>query len=203
MDHNELIGELLQALTNDVQELKTWTKKQPSTSPDYTTQLQQLNGNLDRLRQQMTTPASSPAPVVDLNPLRTQLDRIEDRIQKSPEYRAGEWVKWGALATGVMAVLLAITTILAYQWKTERDEWEASSHWATWRLRYTKQVDPQFYNFVESKFAKDAQQTGIWIEQQEQADAKREAARRAQEQAAAMNAQADKLEGKKKSRKNS
>ena len=61
-----------------------------------------------------------------------------------------------------------------------------------------RQVNAEYATKLDGVFASDSvsEPNKVWIIQQEQADATREAARRAAEQAKAMNAQADKLEGK-------
>ena len=196
MDHSELITELLQALTNDVDGLKKWTKQVPTTpAPDYRANLDRMTTAIEQLRQQSKTP---PPAVVDTGAIRAQLARIEQASHQHPEYRMSQYVRYGSYAFGIMVILLVLTTSFAVRWKLDSDRWESSSNWALWRLRYTKQANPDFYNFVEAKFDKEADKVGEWILQQEQADATREAAQKAQAQAAAMNAQADELEGKKK-----
>ena len=196
MDHSELITELLQALTNDVDGLKKWTKQVPTTpAPDYRANLDRMTTAIEQLRQQSKTP--TPA-VVDTGVISAQLARIEQAGKQHPEYRMSQYVRYGAYAFGIMVILLVLTTTFAVRWKLDSDRWESANNWAVWRLRYTKQANPDFYNFVEAKFDKEADKVGEWIIQQEQADASREAAQKAQAQAAAMNAQADKLEGKRK-----
>ena len=194
MDNTELITELLQALTNDVDGLKKWAKQVPTTpAPDYGAKLDRLTSAIDQLRQQSKTPAPA---VIDTGAISTQLARIEQRIQKSPEYRAGQYVRWGAYASGLMVVLLMSMTGLALKWKVERDKFEVSD----WKWRAVRQEQNQYGTKLDGMFATDstAQRSQQWILEQEQADATREAARQAAEQAATMNAQADKLEGKKK-----
>ena len=194
MDNTELITELLQALTNDVDGLKKWAKQVPTTpAPDYRAKLDQMASAIEQLRQQSKAPA-----VIDTGAISAQLTRIEQASRQRPEYRMSQYVKWGAYTFGIMVILLVVATSLAVRWKLDSDRWESSSSWAMWRLRYTKQANPHFYNLVEAKFDKEPDKVGEWIIQQEQADATREAAQKAQAQAAAMNAQADKLEGKKR-----
>ena len=196
MDNTELITELLQALTNDVDGLKKWAKQVPTTpAPDYRAKLDQMASAIEQLRQQSKAPAPA---VIDTDAISAQLTRIEQASRQRPEYRMSQYVKWGAYTFGIMVILLVVATSLAVRWKLDSDRWESSSSWAMWRLRYTKQANPHFYNLVEAKFDKEPDKVGEWIIQQEQADATREAAQKAQAQAAAMNAQADKLEGKKR-----
>lgn len=196
MDNTELITELLQALTNDVDGLKKWAKQVPTTpAPDYRAKLDQMASAIEQLRQQSKAPAPA---VIDTDAISAQLTRIEQASRQRPEYRMSQYVKWGAYTFGIMVILLVVATSFAVRWKLDSNEWESSNNWATWRVRYLKQVDPQFYDLMNTKFAKEADITGQWIMEQEQADATREAAQKAQAQAAAMNAQADKLEGKKK-----
>lgn len=194
MDNTELITELLQALTNDVDGLKKWAKQVPTTpAPDHQANLDQLTTAIEQLRQQNKT--SAPA-LIDTGAINAQLARIEQRIQKSPEYRAGQYVKWGAYASGLMVVLLMSMTGLALKWKVERDKFEVSD----WKWRAVSQEQGQYGTKLDGMFATDstAQRSQQWILEQEQADATREAAQKAQAKAAAMNAQADKLEGKKR-----
>jgi len=196
MDNTELITELLQALTNDVDGLKKWAKQVPTTpAPDYQANLDRMATAIEQLRQQSKTPAPA---VIDTGAISAQLTRIEQASRQHPEYRMSQYVRYGAYAFGIMVILLVMATTFAVRWKLDSDRWESSNSWAMWRLRYTKQANPDFYNFVEAKFDKEPDKVGEWIIQQEQADATREAAQKAQAQAAAMNAQADELEGKKK-----
>ena len=95
---------------------------------------------------------------------------------------------------GLMIVLVVGLTWLALDWKGERDEFRSAYWQADWRVRYTKQANPDYYSFMEAQF-KD---TAIykWIGEQEEADQKRALAREAAEQAKALSRQANELEGK-------
>ncbi len=191
MDTNELIGELLDGLTNDVKALKTQLAKLPTQAPvDYRPQLEALARSVQELPGKLAPPAAA----VDLSPVLSRLDRIEHQQRQRPEYRMSEYVRYGGYAFGVMVVLLATMTWLALSWRSERDEYAQAYSHDNWRVRYTRQANPEYYSFMEAKF-KDAELIK-WIREQEEADERRELARQAQEQAKAMNAQADQLEGK-------
>jgi hypothetical protein len=99
--------------------------------------------------------------------------------------------------TGLLVVSLLTTGILAYyatKWKNERDAFEVSD----WKWRVVRQEGEEYALRIDNAFSSDSigERYKKRILEMEQADATREAARRAAEQAKAMNAQADKLEGK-------
>ena len=194
MKQEDLISELLQALTNDVQGLKKQVDKLPTQAPaDYRANIERLAQAVQELRQ---TPKPAAA-AIDLSPITARLDRIEQQSRQRPEYKMSQYVQYGAYAFGLMVVLLVVMTWFALDWKGERDKYQQAYTHDNWRVRYTEQANPDYYAYMEGMFSKEPAKVQQWIEEQEQADAAREAARRAAEQAAAMNAQADKLEGKK------
>lgn len=134
---------------------------------------------------------------MDLSPVTARLDRIDYQSRQRPEYKMSQYVQYGAYAFGLMVVLVIGLIWYGLSWKRERDDYARSYNVADWRLRYLKQADPEYYQVIQGKFNQDANGTGRWIEEQEQADQKREAARQAAEQAAALTKQANQLEGKK------
>lgn len=105
-----------------------------------------------------------------------------------------QYLQVGAYGFGVMVILLATASWLALDWRSERDKYMEAFAADNWRVRYTKQADPGYYSFMETKF-KDQ---GIyqWISEQEEADQKRELAREAAEQAKSLSRQANELERK-------
>jgi hypothetical protein len=192
MDNSELIGELLEALTKDVKALSLRVEKLPTTAPaDYRREIERLSKALEQLQNE---PKSAPA-VVDLSPITTRLERIEHLSRQRPEYRMSQYVQYGAYAFGLMVVLLATSVWFALSWRSEREEYAQAYSENNWRVRYTQQANPDYYNFMEGKFAKDPD-VYQWIAEQEQADEKRELAQRAADQAKALSDQANKLEGK-------
>jgi hypothetical protein len=128
-----------------------------------------------------------------------ELRAIRQEILKSPANRINKAVQYG---TGLLVVSLLTTGLLAYyatKWKNERDAFEVSD----WKWRAVRQDGEDYSIRMDNAFNSDSAGESYKkrIVEMEQADATREAARRAAEQAKAMNAQADELEGKKKRRK--
>ncbi len=194
MNDSELVGELLQALINEVQALRKRVEKLPTDSPtDYRPSLEGLTKAVQALQQG----AKQVVPVVDLSPITARLDNLDYNSRQRPEYTLSRYVQYGGYAFGLMVILLATVTWFAIDWRQERDTYAKNYTWADWRLRYLKQAEPLYYESIEVRFDKDANGVGRWIEQQEQADATRAAARKAAEQAAALTKQANRLEGKK------
>lgn len=194
-----LLTELMQGITRDVAALKTMVSNQPQPAApvDVRPTLEQVAQALQGVRQDVRQLASKPAPTEGAPDLRAQLEVLRQELRQRPEYRMSRYVQYGAYAFGLMVVLLVGISWLAFDWRQERDQYAQSYTWANWRLRYLKQAEPQYYQAIEGKFNADANGVGQWIEQQEQADATREAARQAAEQAAALTKQANQLEGKK------
>ena len=196
MNQDELISELLQALTNDVQKLSQQVGKLPTQPPaDYRDNIEKLAQAVQELRQQSAKPAPA---AVDLSPITAQLTRMEGQFRQRPEYKMSQYVQYGAYTFGLMVVLLVASVWFALSWKGERDNYQQAYEHDNWRVRYTEQANPDYYAYMEGVFSKEPQKIYQWVEEQEQADASRAAAKKAAEQAAAMNAQADELEGKKK-----
>lgn len=191
MDESQLITELLAGLAKDINALKSRVEKLPTQPPaDYGASIAGLTKAVQELQTQV-----KPAPVaVDLSAITTRLDRIEQVSRQRPEYQMSQYVQAGAYAFGLMVVLLVTSIWFALSWRSERDEYAQAYTQDNWRVRYTKQANPDYYSFMEAQF-KD---TAIykWIGEQEEADQKRELAREAAEQAKALSRQANELEGK-------
>lgn len=191
MDNSELVSELLQSVLDEVKTLQTRVSKLPTQEqPDYRTRLEELTKAIQVLPSQLKAGSSS----LDLTPITSRLDRLEQQGRQSPERKASQYVQIGAYSFGLMVILLAGATWLALSWRSERDEYEQAFSRDNWRVRYTKQANPDYYNFMEAKFKDTAIYT--WVSEQEQADEKRELARQASEQAKALSNQANQLEGK-------
>lgn len=195
MDKNELMGELLQSLIDEVKELQTKIRKMPTqTSPDYGTRLDELTKAVQGLQSQAKQMPST----IDLNPLTSRLDRLEQAHRQSPERKMSQYLQVGAYGFGLMVILLITVTWKAWSLRSERSAFEVSD----WKWRNLRQVDPVYVRKIDSTYAvasqvkdgKDLADFQQWIIQQEQADVTREAAHQAAEQAKAMNAQADQLE---------
>ncbi|MCX6214885.1 hypothetical protein [Spirosoma sp.] len=193
MEQSELLGELLEGLTRDVKALQTKVGQLPTTTPpDYRESLQALAKSVQEL--QGKAPTQAPASTVDLNPVLSRLERMEQQIRQRPEYTMSQYVRYGAYAFGLMVVLLVGVTWLALSWRSEREDYAQAYAHDNWRVRYTKQADPDYYNFMEAKF----KEPGLtqWVVEQEAADEKRELAREAAEQAKSLTQEANQLEGK-------
>lgn len=193
MEQSELLGELLEGLTRDVKALQTKVGQLPTTTPpDYRESIHSLAKSVQEL--QGKTPTQAPAPTIDLNPVLSRLERMEQQIRQRPEYTMSQYVRYGAYAFGLMVVLLVGVTWLALSWRSEREDYVQAHAHDNWRVRYTKQANPDYYNFMEAKF----KEPGLiqWVVEQEEADQKRELAREAAEQAKSLTQEANQLEGK-------
>jgi len=191
MNQDELISELLQALTNDVQSLKKQVAKLPTQPPaNYRASIEKIAQAVQELRQQ---PAKPIAAAVDLSAITAQLTRMEGQIRQRPEYKMSRAVQIGSFAFGLMAILLGLMTYYGWSWKGERDDYQQAYEHDNWRVRYTEQTNADFYSFMEAKF-KDDQGVYKWITDQEQADQKRDLAKKASEQAKVLAGQAKRLE---------
>jgi hypothetical protein len=197
MDESQLITELLAGLAKDINALKSRVEKLPTQPPaDYGASIAGLTKAVQDLQKGFK---QAPA-AVDLSAITSRLDRIEQLSRQHPDRKASQYVQVGAFASGLMVVLLGIVTWLALSWRSERSAFEVSD----WKWRNLRQVDPVYVRKIDSTYAvssqvnegKDLADFQQWIIQQEQADATREAAHQAAEQAKAMNAQADQLERK-------
>ncbi len=193
MDNSELISELLEALTNDVKTLKAQVDKLPTQAPtDYKTSIE----GLTKAVQELQTGAKHAPPAIDLSAITARLDRIEQVSRQRPEYKMSQYVQYGAYAFGLMVILLATSVWYAHTWRSERDQYVQAHAHDNWRVRYTKQINPEYYSYMEGVFSKGPAKVYQWVEEQEQADQKRELAREAAAQAKALSDQANRLEGK-------
>lgn len=191
MDNSELISELLESLTNDVKTLKAKVDTLPTQVPtDYKTSIDELT----KAVQELQNPSKQAPPALDLSAITARLDRIEEISRQRPEYKMSQYVQYGAYAFGLMVILLVMSVWFALTWRSERDEYAQAYTEDNWRVRYTKQANPEYYSFMEAKF----KEPGLtkWVVQQEAADHKRALAREAAEQAKALSDQANQLEGK-------
>jgi len=191
MEESQLITELLTELVKDVAALKIRVDKLPTQSPtDYRTSIEGLTEAVQETQKKFKQDPVA----IDLNTITTQLDRIELVSRQRPEYTLSQYVRYGGYVFGLMIVLVVGLTWLALDWKEERDEFRAAYWQADWRIRYTKQANPDYYHFMEAQFKDNGVYT--WIGEQEEADQKRALAREAAEQAKALSRQANELEGK-------
>lgn len=197
----DLLAELVQTLTKDVTELKKLVIDQPkpTTLLDARSSLEQVADAINGLREEVSKleqqkEANAPA---DLTP---RFDALAQLIRQRPEYRLSQYVQYGGYVFGLLVILLVGMSWLALSWRSERSEFEASD----WKWRHLRQIDPIYVRNIDSTYrvasqtndGKEIATLQQWIMQQEQADLTREAAREAVQQAKAMNAQADQLEGK-------
>lgn len=193
MEQSELVGELLEGLTKDVKALQTKVGDLPTTTPpDYRESIHALARSVQELQGKVQAQVS--APTVDLSPVLSRIERMEQQIRQRPDYTMSQYVRYGAYSFGLMVVLLVTMTWLALSWRNERDEYAQAYSHDNWRVRYTRQADPDYYNFMEAKF----KEPGLtqWVVEQEAADEKRELAREAAEQAKSLTQEANQLEGK-------
>lgn len=197
MDTSELMEELLQALTNDVQALRKRVETLPVDPPtDYRVSLAGLTKAVQALTNRPQPQPTQPAPAApDLSAITARLERIEQLSRQRPEYTLSQYVRYGGYAFGVMVVLLATSVWFALTWRSERERYAQAYRADNWRVRYTQQVVPNYYQLMEGKFAQDPT-IYQWIVEQEQADQTRVLAQKAAEQAKALSDQANRLEGR-------
>lgn len=196
----DLLTELVQTLTNDVTELKQLVADQPkpTTLLDAKSSLEKVATAINGLRDRIDSQQKGASAPTDFTP---HFDTLGQLIRQRPEYHLSQYVRYGGYVFGLLVILLVGITWLALDWKRERDEYAPAYEQANWRVRYTKQANPDFYAYMEGVFAKETLKVQQWTLEQEQADQKRDLARQAAEQAKAMNAQADRLEGKASTKK--
>ena len=190
MDTSELVGELLQALTNDVQALRKKVDTLPTgLPPDYGARLADLTTAVQALTNGPPQAAVDP----DQRAITARFDRLEQLVRQRPEYTMSRYVQYGGYAFGVLVVLLVVSVWYALSWRSERQDYAQAYTQDHWRVRYTQQANPAYYSFMEGKLANDP---GVyhWIAEQEQADEKRELAQKASRQAKALSDQANQLE---------
>lgn len=197
LQETELLTELVQRLTEDVAEVKQLLADQPkpttlldarSTLEKVANAVNGLRNEVNELKQQKPQATS-----VDITPLISQLQSLREEVRRSPANRITKGVQYGL---GLLILSLLTTGVLAYyatKWKAERDSLVASD----WKWRVVRQDAPVYAAELDNAFAHDS---AYYYEKRvvelEQADVARLAAKKAAEQAKAMNEKADKLEGK-------
>lgn len=193
----DLLTELIQTLTQDVTQLKKMVASQPPQAApvDSRPTLEKVANAINGLRQGVDALKQQKAAAIptDIIP---HFDALGQLIRQRPEYRLSQYVRYGGYVFSLLVIALMGMSWLAFSWKSERDEYQPAYEAQNWRLRYTKQASPDFYAYMEGVFAKEPAKVQQWTLEQEQADQKRALAREAAEQAKAMTAQADQLEGK-------
>ncbi|RZJ86944.1 MAG: hypothetical protein EOO60_12805 [Hymenobacter sp.] len=188
---DDLVSELLKSVLT---ELKTLTVSVKAlASKDESSAIAEAVASLEK--RLTTAPPAAPG-VDELVQIRDELTQLKQLIRQRPDYIMSQYVRYGGYMFGVMVILVAGLTWFALDWKGERDRFRADYWAADWRVRYVKQQDPTFYNYIEGLFAKDPAGVSQWVVEQEQADEKRAQAAQAAEQAKALSDQANQLEGK-------
>jgi hypothetical protein len=214
---NSLLADLLQSLIEEVAQLKKSMASQPTpqTYPDLQPTLKKIAESLSGLQNQfnqwnklITTPIPQPTAIVpqlvpqptpkfDTSPIEAELRAIRQELRQQPSHTMKRGVQIGTMMLGLALLSLGILSYFAFSWKGERDAFEVSD----WKWRGAQQEIPEYATKRDNNSWQD-DSVGIanrkWVVDQEQADATRLAAQKAAEQAAAMNAQADKLEGRQK-----
>lgn len=191
MDTSELVGELLQALTNDVQALRKKVDALPTgLPPDYGARLADLTTAVQALKNAPTQAAVDP----DQRGIIARFDRLEQLVRQRPEYTLSQAVRYGVVGFWLLVVALGVTTWYCLDWKAKADHYLTQWTEDNWRVRYTEQANPAYYATMEGFFAKDAAKVRQWTYDQEQADEKRELAQKASRQAKALSDQANQLE---------
>lgn len=185
MGTDELLAELLQGLTNDVQKLKQQVAKLPTQgATDHRAELNRLSQEIQKISQQTGK--------ADLSGISGQLNDIESKIRYTPQYRASTYIKYAGIAFVLLLPITVAATWYAFDFKQERDRYLSDN----WRVRYVRQSSPDYYSEMEGYFKKEPEIVKKWIIEQEQADQKRELAREAADRAKELSNQANELEGK-------
>lgn len=194
-----LLTEMIEGLAQDVTELKRMVASQPKPTPlpDLPSFLQRVADAITGLREQVKTlleQKSQPqAQAVELTDIREEIRAMRQDIRKSPANRINQAVQYGLVFLVVVLISIGVLAYYAMRWKAERDELVDSD----WKWRVVRQDAPVYANDLDRAFAHDS---AYYYEKRvvelEAADAARAAAQKAAEQAKAMNAEADKLEGK-------
>lgn len=205
----DLLAELMRDLVEDVTQLTQLIEKQaqPVTAEVFDPALASITQVLSDLQRQVAHLASTseqlaasptpPTPAIDLTGIEQRLATLSRAVHEKPDYRVSQYVRYGGITVVIALVSLVAMTWFGLSWRSERDDYARAYMAAQWRLRYTKQANTAYHHYMEGVFAEDKDgAVYTWIVTQEQADQKREQAREAAEQAKAMNAQADRLEGK-------
>jgi hypothetical protein len=211
---NSLLADLLQSLIEEVAQLKKSVASQPTPQapPDLRPALKKIAESLNGLQDQIdqwdkliVTPnpqptaimpqlVPQPATKVDTSTIEAELRAIRQELRQQPSHTMKRGIQIGTVMLGLALLSLGILAYYAFSWKGERNAFEASD----WKWRGARQEIPKYATERDNSWENDS--IGIvnrkWVVDQEQADATRIAAQKAAEQAAAMNAQADKLEGK-------
>ncbi|GAB4041824.1 hypothetical protein [Spirosoma gilvum] len=198
----ELLTELVQHLTQDVAEVKQLLANQPkpTTLLDARSTLEKVANAVNGLRSEVSDlkQQKPQATSVDLTPISQQLQLLREDVRRSPANRITRGVQYGLILLLVSLVSTGILAYYAIKWKDERDQFEVSD----WKWRAVRQDGPTYAAQLDGAFAHDS---GSYYQQRviklEQADATREAARKASEQAKALSEQANQLEGKAQSKK--
>jgi hypothetical protein len=212
---NSLLADLLQSLIEEVAGVKKQMNSQPTPQapPDLRPTLKRISESLDGMQSQIDQwdkliiaptpkptaimPQVVPQPVakVDTKAIEAELRAIRQELRQQPSHTMKRGVQIGTIMLGLAMFSLGILAYFAFSWKGERNAFEASD----WKWRGARQEIPKYATERDNSWEDDS--IGIvnrkWVVDQEQADATRMAAQKAAEQAAAMNAQADELEGKK------
>lgn len=185
MEKDELLAELLQALINDVQELKKGVAKLPTQgAADHRAEIERLTQAVKQSGQQ--------AGAVDLTGIMSQLDSIEQTIRYKTDYRLSRYAKFACISYGVMVALLAGSIWYTLELKGQRDEYLVDN----WKMRYVRQNATAYYNQIDGYFKKEPENIKKWVVEYEEADRKREMAREAADRANELSNQAKELEGK-------
>lgn len=187
--NTDLVSELLEEVLSEIETMKTSVGQLASQE-----ELKNLGQVVASLKTQVTTAQATPAPADGDARVLEKLQDLNRLIRQRPEYTLSQYVRYGGYVFGLMIVLVVGLTWLALDWKGERDEFRAAYWQADWRVRYTRQANPDYYHFMEAQFKDNGVYT--WIGEQEEADQKRALAREAAEQAKALSRQANELEGK-------
>ena len=178
----------MQKLSQQVGKLPTQPAKPPA---DYQASIEGLTQAVEELRQQVKAGQGG---ATEQRVIQAQLDRIEQQGYQRPDYKMSRYVQYGLYSYGLMAILLGLMSYYGWSWRGERDEYQQAYEHDNWRVRYTEQANADYFAYMEAKF-KDEPDVYKWIIAQEQADQKRELARKAAEQAKALSDQANRLEG--------
>ncbi|MBO3273271.1 hypothetical protein [Hymenobacter defluvii] len=193
--NSDLIGELLQGLTQDVTSVKKSLAAQPHPQ-DYGPALEKLTASVLNLQQAVAKSAAAsnaptPAvatPMLDASVLEQQLRRaVAEEIRRyHPDRPLTQAVRYG------IWVFIGVLGLLCLSWFGWWNAAQVRDHYArsNWFWRYTQQTSGAYAANVLASWRQDSASLQQRIEQAEAAELLRLQAQRKREEAATLEAQA-------------
>ncbi|TDN39613.1 hypothetical protein E4631_23005 [Hymenobacter sp. UV11] len=168
--NDELIGELLQGLTDDITSIKKTLAAQPGPV-DYRPSLEKLAtavGELHAQTKAVKPPVAAPAPAVNAQALEQQLRRAvaEEVRRNNPDYRVSKGVLVGMLALLVSFGLNGLMGWFLLDAQQARDRYRGGD----WLYRGLRQVNPSQAASLQQTYQHDASAFQVRVGELERAD---------------------------------